>query len=239
MQTSEYALFPTRLLTIQFPDVGALNQELSDLFATRAEFRDGFDMHPDALNLLRLADTCPAIAGLRGMFLDGLRRWLRAEQVRGELGVDVVLFSNYARQGDFTLVHNHNADVVGIYYVRTADYGRPPVALPDPDGEYDYFAAEDGVLVLHDPRFNANLAAVRTGDYVKVFPRPGLMLLFPGYLWHSVTPHLGAYQRLAISANFSLHWGTPRDAEHWPLVLEEGGRPPAVRQGPNQPSRRD
>jgi hypothetical protein len=94
------------------------------------------------------------------------------------------------------------------------------VALPDPEGDYDYFAAEDGVLVLHDPRFNANLAAVRARDYVKVFPRPGLMLIFPGYLWHSVTPHLGDFHRLALSANFSLRWPGAGAAETWPVRLE-------------------
>ena len=222
MQIAEHLLFPTRLLTIQFPDVAGLNQELYRLFATREEFRDDFNMHPDALNLLRLADTCPGIARLRGMFLDGLRRWLRAEKVRGRLTADVVLFSNLAGKGDFTLVHNHNADVVGIYYVRTAQYDRPAVEMPDPEGEYDYFASEDGALILHDPRFNANLATVRSADYAKVFPRPGLMLLFPGYLWHSVTPHLGDFQRLAISANFSLRWSSPGNAESFPLNVEEG-----------------
>jgi hypothetical protein len=109
-----------------------------------------------------------------------------------------------------------------VYYVRTAKYDRPTVELPDPEGEYDYFAAEDGALVLHDPRFNANLGAVRGNDYAKAFPRPGLMLLFPGYLWHSVTPHLGEYHRLAISANFCLRWAGASNAQTWPLPIDKG-----------------
>jgi hypothetical protein len=218
MHITEYALFPTRLLTIAFPDVEDLNRDLDHLFASRAEFREQFDMHPDSLNLLSLADTCPAIARLRGMFLDGLRHWLRAEQVMGAREVEMVLFSNYAGKGDFTLVHNHNADVVGIYYVRTAQYDRPVVVLPNPEGEYDYFAAEDGTLVLHDPRFNANLAAVRVHDYVRVYPRPGLMMLFPGYVWHSVTPHLGDFHRLALSVNFRLRWEETAPAQRISLA---------------------
>jgi hypothetical protein len=222
MQMTEHALFPTRLLTIQFPDATPLNDEIERLFAAE-EFRGDFDMHPDSLNLLSLAGRCPAIARLRSMFLDGLRAWLRGERVFGDFDAEVVLFSNYAARGDFTLVHNHNADVAGIYYVRTADYGREPLALPDPDGEYDYFAAEDGVLVLHDPRFNANLGSLRSADYAKVYPRPGLMLLFPGYLWHSVTPHLGEFKRLAISANFRLRYREPSNAEICPVRVEKGG----------------
>ena len=130
---------------------------------------------------------------------------------------EVVMFSNYAGKGEFTLVHNHNADVVGIYYVKTADYGRPPIAVPSPDGEYDYFAADDGILMLHDPRFNANLAAVRSDDYVKVFPKAGLMLIFPASMWHSVTPHLGEFKRLALSVNFRLNRAGKATPELWPV----------------------
>jgi hypothetical protein len=207
-------------LAIEFPDADDLNRDLADLFDTRPEFRAGFDMHPAALNLLRLADECPCVAQVREMFLDGLRRWLRAEQARGEWMVDVTVFSNLAQTGDFTLVHNHGAEVVGVYYVRTAATYRPAVVLPAPDGDYDYFAAEDGALVLHDPRFNANLAAVRSADYAKVFPRPGLMVLFPGYLWHSVTPHRGDGRRLSLSANFVLRPSGGTNAEPWSVVIE-------------------
>lgn len=222
MQVTDFALFPTRVVTIQFPDVGPLNERLEALFRTRAELAGDFAMHPDSLNLLRLADECPAVAALRGMFLDGLRRWLAAEGVIGDgpEAVDMVMFCNYAGKGESTAAHNHSADLVGIYYARTAEHaGRPALFRPGIDGdEDDYFAAEDGALLLHDPRFNANLAALRSRDYAKVFPRPGLMLIFPGYLWHSVTPHLGDFKRLALSVNFTLRWpGAGAAAQTWPL----------------------
>jgi hypothetical protein len=118
-----------------------------------------------------------------------------------------------------TLAHNHNADVAAVYYVQAPEHDRPPLFVPDPEGEYSYFEAEDGALVLHDPRFNANLAAVRVGDYAKVFPRPGLMVLFPGYLWHSVTPNQGDRPRLSIAANFRLKWEAQSNAEVWPVSV--------------------
>jgi hypothetical protein len=219
MHVSEFALFPTRLLAIQFPDIDGLNRELIDLFATREELRGDFDMHPDSLNLLRLADACPCVATVRGMFLEGLRRWLAAERAHGNWTADVTVFSNLAGRGDFTLVHNHGAEVVGVYYVRTAATDRPAVVLPEADGNYDYFVAEDGALILHDPRFNANLAGLRSTDYAKVFPRPGLMVIFPGYLWHSVTPHKGEGRRLALSANFALRQAGGTNAESWPVSV--------------------
>lgn len=219
MNVAEFALFPTRLLSIQFPDAESLNRDIVELFETRPEFQAGFDMHPGSLNLLRLADEYPCLARVRELFQNGLQQWLYVERIRGEWTADVTVFSNLAAAGEATLVHNHGAEVVGVYYVKAAETSRPPVVLPDPDGDYDYFAEEDGALILHDPRFNANLAALRSTDYAKVFPRPGLMVLFPGYLWHSVTPHRGPGRRLSLSANFVLRPKADSLAESWPLNL--------------------
>ncbi len=216
MEVTDYSLFPTRLVTIQFSDTDALNEGLCDLFHERSEFADGFNMHPDALNLLRLADTVPAITRLRGMFLEGLKHWLAVERVAPPEEVEMVMFSNYASKGDLTLVHNHNADLVGVYYARTANHDRSPIHQAD-DGDY-YFEVGDGELVLHDPRFNANLSAVCNRDHVKVFPRPGLMLIFPSYLWHSVTPHQGEFRRLSFSMNFTLQWQDSAGAERHALT---------------------
>lgn len=207
MEVTDYAFFPTRVVTIQFPETGSLNAELCDLFERRPELDDRFNMQPEAQNLLRLAQSVPAIDQLRSMFLTGMKRWLEAEGIAGTEGLDLLLFSNRMGRGDSTIVHNHPADLIGIYYARTADSDRPPIQPAD--GE-DYFDAGDGVLVLHDPRFNANLTAVCNRDHVRVIPRPGLMLIFPAYVWHSVTPHRGDFHRLAFSMNVKLRW--PADA---------------------------
>ena len=207
MEVTDYAFFPTRVVTIQFPETGSLNAELCDLFERRPELDDRFNMQPEAQNLLRLAESVPAIDQLRSMFLTGMKRWLEAEGIAGTEGLDLLLFSNRMGRGDSTIVHNHPADLIGIYYARTADSDRPPIQPVD--GE-DYFDAGDGVLVLHDPRFNANLTAVCNRDHVRVIPRPGLMLIFPAYVWHSVTPHRGDFHRLAFSMNVRLRW--PADA---------------------------
>jgi Putative 2OG-Fe(II) oxygenase len=199
---TEHSLFATKLLSIDFPQSALLNEDLYRLL-TDEKFNDDFNAHPDQCNLLNLEPTHQCIAALRKMFLEGLERYLRSEDVCGEYTASVVLFPNIARQHEFTVVHNHNADVAGIYYVRTSDsHVEPSIQIA---GEsYDYFNQDDGALLLHDPRFNANLGYLKANDYVKVFPRPGQMLLFPGYLWHSVLPHRGTFRRLSIGANFCL-----------------------------------
>ena len=83
-------------------------------------------------------------------------RWLEAEGIRGVTGMDLLLFTNRMAPGDSTTVHNHRADLVGIYYARTATTTHNPIQTTD---GADYFDAGDGVLLLHDPRFNANLTA--------------------------------------------------------------------------------
>lgn len=211
MEVTDHAFFPTRVVTIQFPDTAFLNGELCDLFERRPDLDDRDNMHPDAQNLVRLADSVPAIKELRSMFVTGVKHWLDAEKITGAEGVDLLLFSNRMGCGDFTIVHNHPADLIGIYYARTADSDRQPIVPAD--GE-DYFDADDGVLVLHDPRFNANLTTVSNRDHIKIFPRPGLMLIFPAYVWHSVTPHRGDFHRLAFSMNFTLRWPAGSAEQH-------------------------
>lgn len=211
MEVTDYAFFPTRVLTIQFPETEPLNAELCDLLERRPDLDDRFNMHPDAQNLVRLADTVPAIERLRSMFITGAKRWLEAEGIAAPEEIDLLLFSNRLGRGEFTIVHNHPADLIGIYYARTADSDRQPI---DPGGGEDYFEAGDGVLVLHDPRFNANLTTVCNRDHVKVHPRPGLMLIFPAYVWHSVTPHRGDFNRLAFSMNFTLRWPPGPEVRH-------------------------
>jgi hypothetical protein len=213
MEVTDQVVFPTRVVTLQFPDTARLDAELCDLMERRPELDDRSNTQLEALNLLRLADTVPAIDQLRSMFLTGARRWLEAEGIAGTEGVDLLLFSNRMGRGDSTLSHNHKTDLIGIYYARTADSGRPPLSLADGT---DYFEAGDGVLVLHDPRFNANLTSVCHHDHIKVFPRPGLMLIFPAYVWHSVTSHRGDFHRLSFAMNFTLRWPSgPAEPHFW------------------------
>lgn len=214
MEVMDFSFFPTRVLTIQIPDADSLNEELCDLFDRRPELDDRSNLTPEAQNLLRLADTVPAIAHLRSRFITGVKQWLDKEGIAYPKGFDLLLFSNRSSRGESTIVHNHHTDLIGIYYARTANYNRQPIDLTD--GE-DYFEAGDGVLLLHDPRFNANLTSVCNRDHVKVFPRPGLMLIFPAYVWHSVTPHRGDFYRLSFAMNFTLRW-SENSAEHFPLV---------------------
>jgi hypothetical protein len=66
-----------------------------------------------------------------------------------------------------------------------------------------YWRPDQGALILHDPRFNASLCG-GWHYHAKVFPRPGVMVFFPSFLWHEVTPHVADQPRLSVAANFFL-----------------------------------
>jgi hypothetical protein len=204
---SEFNLFPTKVVSIQFRDTDDLNQELYQLFETSPVFRgDAYNTVSDHANLVHLEKQHACIARLREMFVEGLQQWLRSEQIDRPFDAELHMFPNLSRQGDFTQVHNHAAHVASVYYVRTSSnaVGGPSGPLTSHAVDGDYWSQDNGVLYLHDPRFNANLASLRNDDYVKFAPRPGQMLLFPAYLWHSVSPHRDPYRRAAISCNFTL-----------------------------------
>jgi hypothetical protein len=196
-------LFPTKVLSIQFPDVDTLNRDVYEAFASVEDFQSpDYLAVSDESNLLDLAARYPCFGTLRRMFLDGLKLWLQAAKVTGEFEVAAFTFSNYAQTGQYTIAHNHDAQVAGIYYVKTA--ATQPSAAAPTLGYAKPWDQDSGALYLLDPRFNASLLSISEPHYFKVTPQPGQMLLFPGYLWHSVTPNLEPYRRLAISTDFNL-----------------------------------
>lgn len=205
MQVTELELFPTKVLSIQFPDVEVLNRELYETFESVQQFQTAeYLAVADRMNLLALAEKHPCLGRLHGMFLDGLKRWLQSEKLPGDYTVDSLMFANYAQPGQYTIAHNHAAHVAGIYYVKTA----PPCPADEQPrlGHASPWDQDNGVLYLFDPRFNASLVSLSEDHYFKVVPQPGQMILFPGSLWHSVTPNLERFRRLAISVNFSLEY---------------------------------
>ncbi len=101
--------------------------------------------------------------------------------------------------GDASLAHAHpNCFWSGVYY---AD-----------DGGITSDSSVAGELELFDPRGPAPVmysSAVRmnvpggenAGSYHRIRPKNGLMVIFPSWLQHSVTPYRGAGTRISIAIN--------------------------------------
>ena len=101
----------------------------------------------------------------------------------------VQAWANVNREGDFNRLHNHPGSTwSGTYYVDTGiAQGRretTPLSLFDPC---------QGRAVSFFPATVPN--------FIYVAPEPGLMVLFPSYVPHMVTPHQGSETRISIAFN--------------------------------------
>jgi hypothetical protein len=199
-----HLVFPTRLMTIHFRDVEAMNAALLAIYDSQEEFqRPEYLETSNSTNMLQWCDTVPAVGQLRDLFFIGLRQWLAAEGIVGNYTAEMLMFPVYSLPNQFVPAHNHLAHVSAVYYARTDDFVHHSVV--EYGGTADYFRSDGGVLQLHDPRFNALLMDLTKKDSIKIFPHSGLMVIMPGYLWHSGTPNYAAFNRLAVVGDFILH----------------------------------
>lgn len=204
-----YDLFPTTVMTFDH-DAPALNEALAAHFLdSEIYWRDDQAENSDHLNLMDHASGSNAFAQLQAMFEDCLGRYCRAIGWRGAFDLSMQMFPNVAPARHYVPSHNHVAHIAAVYYVQTPPFdGRP---LVDVDlTTSDYWRPEEGVLILHDPRFNASLMGAWQ-HFARVYPKPGLLIMFPAFLWHEVTPHFAQAPRLSVAANFTL---TAKDAAH-------------------------
>ncbi len=200
-------LFATTVLTFELEEA-ALNRSLTEHFMTDLRYRrDDQAELSDSLNLMDLAPDIKAFAELQARFEAALGDYCRAVGWRGEFDLKMQMFPNVAPARHYVPSHNHVAHVAAVYYVKTPAFNDRP--LIDTVSEMpDYWRPEEGVLILHDPRFNASLMG-GWQHFARVYPKPGLLIMFPAFLWHEVTPHFSSEPRLSVAANFTL---TPKGA---------------------------
>ena len=100
-------------------------------------------------------------------------------------------WANVSSEGAFNMPHVHGGSYwSAVYYVRVGE-------------------GEGGELVLHDPRMPGlrmhapGIAFRNMGPELKaeLKPRAGLMVLFPGWLSHSVEPWRGSGERISVAMN--------------------------------------
>ena len=100
-------------------------------------------------------------------------------------------WANVSGPGHFNMPHVHSATFwSAVYYVRVGD-------------------GAGGELVLHDPRMpglqmyapHLRFRAMGPDAHARIEPKPGLMVLFPGWLAHSVEPWQGTGNRISVAMN--------------------------------------
>ena len=131
------------------------------------------------------------------------------------------MWANVSGPGDMNSYHHHGTDPLsGVYYpiesisddgdILNFDYESDKIPLGI--NNYDSKRKDPGgALVLQDPAYGKKITLVNKNNpdncsSYHVYPKASLLILFPGYLQHYVTPFKENKKRLSIS--FSLRYGT-------------------------------
>jgi uncharacterized protein (TIGR02466 family) len=196
--------FPTLIGRFTIPDSATVNAELAQLLKQKEhaevsqQVANAGGWHSSG-NLLDIPSA--ALTTLRGWIVESLQAMVvataelpevagRGEAVRG--GFRISAWGNIIRRGHYHRLHNHPGSAwSGVYY---------PQAGQSQPGHLG------GVLELYDPRpFTEMVDCPGTpyGQRILVRPVDGLMVLFPGWLYHFVNPYPFDGERISIAFNAS------------------------------------
>ena len=202
--------FPTLIGRFQVAEPAAINAGLLRLVLEHEAAepsRDyanvgGWHSAPDLLDW-----QGPEIVELRKWIVEALNRMVRATgqlpEVQGRPAprgnFTISAWANISRRGNYHRMHNHPFSAwSGVYYVTAVD--RPREARSDKPDPH----VLAGVLELYDPRpFTemVDVPSVPYGQRVNIRPEPGLLVLFPSWLYHFVHPSNSDDQRGSIAFN--------------------------------------
>jgi uncharacterized protein (TIGR02466 family) len=144
----------------------------------------------------------PAVAALKGWMIEATNHMISTtiEQMRAgglnrpfQGGLSLAAWANVSRRGNYHTLHNHPGSCwSGVYYVAT---GSAPAGPEHPTS---------GVIDLHDPRPFTEMTFTPGDPYGQKYPmrpEPGMLLMFPGFLYHYVHPFFGEGERISIAFN--------------------------------------
>jgi uncharacterized protein (TIGR02466 family) len=133
-----------------------------------------------------LLEWTPQIRGVGDLISQAVARL--AQPPGGELYLSA--WANVLRGGDHFTPHTHaNTVWSAVLYVDAGDAGEDA----------------GGLLAMRDPRGGAGMVhgptATDAADTFQLAPRTGLLVVFPAWLVHWVTPYHGERPRISIAAN--------------------------------------
>lgn len=188
-------VFATPLVTYFLGDVTELNASLREQILSHQTQSAGLSKsnrggwHSDVGELEFCGDAGKRIVScMRGLADEATRRvFAEYKKPESPLHWKIYAWANVNRVGDFNKVHVHPASTwSGTYYVDTGD----PIEDAAPLHLFDPSPARAVSFLPHVVQ-----------DSVYIHPRPGLMVLFPSYVPHSVFPHEGKGTRISIAFN--------------------------------------
>lgn len=198
--------FPTLIGRRQLANTASVNAALTALILEREQSSPShnhanFGGWHSAGDLLEWPGD--AVATLRGWITESLQAMVQAStqlpesQARNTTprgAFRVSAWANVARSGNYHRMHNHPANAwSGVYYVSAAE-------------STDSLA---GVLEFYDPRPFTEMVETPGSPYgqrMLIRPVPGLLVMFPSWLYHFVHPSTADAPRISIA--FNAAWRT-------------------------------
>jgi uncharacterized protein (TIGR02466 family) len=198
------AAFATPIFRRVWPEAGPVNDGLKRVIFERERAEPnvgrsvvgGWHSRDDLLDWKQ-----PEIATLRswiGAAIQEMTQFARPDiGASGPVNVDLDggAWANILRDGGYHKIHNHpDCDWSGVYYVAAGQ--------TDPDGP-----PENGMIEFLDPRMAATSpgpSGPEAMPKLRVAPAPGLMIVFPSWLYHYVNTFRGTGERISIAFNVRL-----------------------------------
>lgn len=198
------AAFPTLIGRFKVPHPDPLNRELRSLILDRARSEPnvphanvgGWHSRSDLLEWPH-----PSVQTLKTSILEAVQQMIAStlEQMRqGGLtrsfngSLALIAWANISRRGHYHALHNHPGSCwSGVYYVAGGGDAGPE-------------HPRSGIIDLLDPRPFTEMVTVPGDPYgqkLSIRPEPGMMLVFPGFLYHFVHPFAGDGERISIAFN--------------------------------------
>ena len=202
--------FPTLIGRFQFGQAEMVNATLLRMSLEREAAESSRDYANvggwhSAANLLEWPGD--EVQQLRTWIVEGLNRMVQATgqlpEVQGRPAprgsFTISAWANISRRGNYHRMHNHpHSAWSGVYYVT----GVPRLKAGQADEPNSNALA--GVLELYDPRPFTEMVDVPGTPYgqrVHIRPEPGLLVLFPSWLYHFVHPSDSDQERVSIAFN--------------------------------------
>jgi uncharacterized protein (TIGR02466 family) len=193
-------LWPTTLVQRSLPGHEQANPVLAGLIGELEA--DNNDLTTDYRHGNLLAHQHPAMQWLKQCVNRTAVDYLERQGL--DYAVDWTLhgWANVNRLGDYHDLHNHpHSYLSGTYYVAL------PTQPPEAGRRNDL---SPGAISFYDPRPQANMNAIRGDAQISpqytIYPKPGMILMWPSFLHHLVHPNLTSQERVSISFNLVLKW---------------------------------
>ena len=206
MQVEVLRLFPTPIVVATIPEPESLNAELKRIIlareranasverSNRGGWQSTSDMHEWGGAPIR-----NVLAYTRALVDDAT---VDRAGKHHEIAWRAECWANVSRNGDRHQFHTHPGALWSAnYYVDDGGIG----ADASLGGAFEILDPRGVAPIMYVPQLTfPGPDFVALGESQRLSPRPGVLIVFPSWLSHGVTPYVGNGERISIAINFSI-----------------------------------